>query len=452
VSAETSRIRRIWRNPFAQTVAIGLAGMALVALASLYASRTAGRQEAVTDVRILTEIVATAVVEPNLTPELMQGSTDSIAQLDAVIRARVLTGSTTRVKLWTEDGRIVYSDVPALIGERYEFDADKQSSLATGEVISEVSDLQGPENRFETMYGEMLEVYLPIDGPNGERLLYESYFDVSAVSESSDRIFDALAPIVIGSLALLEAIHLLLAWGLNRRLARAQRERERLLRLALDSSNEERRRIAADLHDGVVQELAGTSYAISAAAQSAHASSLHTSPAHTSSPHVQSPASQTATADLDMAAIAVRRSLQSLRSLLVDIYPQSLSGRSIDVALTELLAPVETAGIDTELELEGLPPLSQETSGLVYRVAQEGIRNAMKHGEPTRIAVSVRQDGQQLLTSVTDDGDGFDPSAEVPPDHFGLRLLHDAAAGQGGRLSVESEAGTGTTLTVEVPV
>jgi len=430
-----ARTRRYWRNPLAQTVAIGLAGMALVAFASLYASRTAGREEAITDVRTLTEIVATAVVEPNLTAELMQGSTSSIAALDAIIRERVLTGSTIRVKLWSEDGRIVYSDVPELIGEQYEFDADKVSSLATGEVISEISDLEGRENRFESIYDEMLEVYLPIRGPSGERLLYESYFDISAVGESSDRIFDALAPIVIGSLALLEAIHLLLAWGLNRRLAKAQRERERLLELALDSSNEERRRIAADLHDGVVQELAGTSYAISAAAQSAG-----------SSP------SKTAIADLDMAAVAVRRSLQSLRSLLVDIYPQSLQGRSIDVALTELLAPVETAGIETELQLNDLPALRQETSELVYRVAQEGIRNAMQHGEPSSISVSVRQDGQGLRTSVTDDGEGFDPGAEVPPNHFGLRLLADAATSHGGHLSVESEPGVGTTLTVEVPM
>ena len=185
----------------------------------------------------------------------------------------------------------------------------------------------------------------------------------------------------------------------------------------------------------MVQELAGTSYAISAAAQSAG-----------SSP------SKTAIADLDMAAVAVRRSLQSLRSLLVDIYPQSLQGRSIDVALTELLAPVETAGIETELQLNDLPALRQETSELVYRVAQEGIRNAMQHGEPSSISVSVRQDGQGLRTSVTDDGEGFDPGAEVPPNHFGLRLLADAATSHGGHLSVESEPGVGTTLTVEVPM
>ena len=88
----------------------------------------------------------------------------------------------------------------------------------------------------------------------------------------------------------------------------------------------------------------------------------------------------------------------------------------------------------------------------MYRVTQEGIRNAMKHGEPSSISVSVRRDGQRLCTSVTDDGEGFDPSAEVPPGHFGLRLLTDAATSQGGQLSVESEPGAGTTLTVEVPV
>jgi two-component system NarL family sensor kinase len=74
----------------------------------------------------------------------------SLRRLDCVVRARVKrVGSVERVKLWTPDGRIIYSDEPRLIGARYALGEDEQDALRSGRIIAELSDLSRPENCFE---------------------------------------------------------------------------------------------------------------------------------------------------------------------------------------------------------------------------------------------------------------------------------------------------------------
>ncbi|MEZ5246094.1 MAG: sensor histidine kinase [Acidimicrobiales bacterium] len=419
-------------SPFVQVAIAGAAGMVVIGVGSLVASHRAGEAEAMNDVRSRTESLARTVLEPNLSAALLDGDPTAIERLDAIVDERVLDGSTLRVKLWDANGLVVYSDEHRLIGERYDLDDDKNASLRSGQVVSEVSSLDGPENRFETA-GQALEVYLPVKGPNGESLLFESYYAMSAVDASSARIRAEFAPIVIGSLLVMQAMHFGLAWGLNRRLRRGQAERERLLHRAIESSMLERRRIAADLHDGVVQDLAGTSFAISAAAETAS----HTSPE--------------LARDLRSASLGTRRSLQSLRSLLVDIYPPNLTSQGLEAALVDLLAPASAMGIHTDLVVTGEVDRSIETTGLVYRVIQEATRNVFRHAEAGTIAVSVTVDDDSTVATVVDDGRGFEADTGSPAGHLGLRVLTDLVDDAGARLEVDSTPGAGTSIRLEVP-
>ncbi len=425
--------QRLRTSPFLQTAVLGLAGLLGVAGASLFASRRAGEAEAKRDVRVLTDVVAHTVLEPNLTHGVIQGDPEEQARFDAIVRERVLADDTVRVKLWDDSGRIVYSDEARLIGEVYDLEGDKREVFETLAVISEVSSLEGDENRFETEFGDLLEVYLPVWGPNGETLLYESYFKIDSVEESTGRIFGALAPIVIGSLAGLQLLHLFLAWQMSRRLQRGQQEREVLLQRALDSSDAERRRIAADLHDGAVQELVGTSYALTAASRSA------------------ADVSPGLSEDLSTASTGVLRSLQSLRSLLVEIYPPSLAEHGLEVALNDLIAPIRTGGVQAEVEYEVKDEPDIPVAGLVYRVTQEAVRNAVRHADAEAITVAVSSKNGSIHASVRDDGCGFDPAAPSPESHFGLRLMRDVAEQAQGTLSIASMPGSGTTVTLEVP-
>lgn len=431
-ASSSGRGRDRLRNPLVQVAIAGVLGTVVIGLGSLVASQRAGEAEAMNDVRTRTQLLARTVLEPNLSSALLSGDPDAIEQLDDIVDRRVLDSSTLRVKLWNASGVVVYSDEHRLIGEHYELDGDKVASLRSGDVVSEISSLDGPENRFETA-GQALEVYLPVAGPDGEQLLFESYSSMSAVDASSARIRAAFAPIVLGALLVMQTMHVGLAWGLNRRLRRGQAERERLLQRAIESSMLERRRIAADLHDGVVQDLTGTSFAITAAAETASRDS----------PELSN--------DLRSASMGARRSLQSLRSLLVDIYPPNLKTQGLESALIDLLGPAASIGIHTDLAIVGDVDRSLDTTALLYRVVQEAVRNVYRHAEACTVTVSVSADDDSTVATVVDDGRGFHTAKGSPEGHLGLRLLADLVDEAGARLMVESAPGAGTSIRLEVP-
>ena len=115
-------------------------------------------------------------------------------------------------------------------------------------MVANASDLARPENRSERGFSRLVEVYLGIRATNGQRLLYENYERSSTISASSRRQWLALLPALAGALLVLYLVQVPLAYSLGRRLRARQREREQLLRSAIEASDLERRRIAAELH------------------------------------------------------------------------------------------------------------------------------------------------------------------------------------------------------------
>src|SRR3954451_11951636 len=251
----------------AQFALSGLAIVVLLGLAGVELLRHAGNDEALRDAKNNTRIAAVGVAEPNLTPGVMRGNSAALARFDRIMRASVVRPPIVRVKIWTAGGRVVYSDEKRLIGAHYALDPGDLAVLRTGGVDAEVSDLTRPENRFERGRGKLIEVYLPITGPGGQKLMFEAYERQSAVTASSRRLWLTFAPALIGGLLLLQLFQLPLARSLVRRVRRAGEDREALLRRAVEASDQERRRLASVLHDGVVQDLAGGSYGLAAAAR-----------------------------------------------------------------------------------------------------------------------------------------------------------------------------------------
>jgi signal transduction histidine kinase len=87
---------------------------------------------------------------------------------------------------------------------------------------------------------------------------------------------------------------------------------------------------------------------------------------------------------------------------------------------------------------------------LVWRVAQEAVRNSLRHSGAARLHVAVRREGDLVVLEVSDDGRGFDPAESVDRTHFGLRGLDSLIAEAGGVLRVTSAPGEGTTVRLEV--
>ncbi len=423
-------MKRYLTNPVVQFLAAGFVVLVLVLVGTVKLSREAADDEAIIDARSTTTLLGRSVAQPAIPRGMVAGKPGAVDRFDRAVLRRMLVGDVKRIKIWRRDGRIVYSDKTELIGSRYPLGADEVEVLEKGTSDAELSDLSQPENRFERgMGGDLLEVYTRVWSPEGDPLLFEVYYSAADIAARRKQVYDAFQPITVGGMLLLVLGTTPLIWAMSRRLDRTRRDRQRLLEAAADASESERRRIARDLHDGVVQDLAGTQFALSAT--------------------LLDPATSPETAErLTPLSRSLRTSLRSLRSLLVEIYPPDLGADGLAAALQDLVAPAAGLGVTPQVEVYDVGGASDESIRLVWRVAQEAVRNATRHAHAEHVTVQVRSVGDRLHLDVSDDGEGF--VAGEGTDGIGLRSLRDLIHEAGGRLSVRTGPGEGTTVHLEV--
>jgi signal transduction histidine kinase len=424
----TSRRDSVLRDVLRVAVPALLA-LVLLAAASFVLVRKEAEAEALGEATRLAEVIARTAIEPTLETVDVDVPTQR-DQLDALVRGRLLVDPIVSARLWRADGSIAYASEPALIGQVFALGPEEREILDEGGTEADVSDLTKPENRYERGFGELIEVYTPVVGGDGTRYLFETYTLKSAIDASAERIMSAFVPLLLGSLVILAGILTALSWRMAVRMRQASAAREQLLRRSLDSSETERRRIAADLHDGVVQDLAGVTYALAALAE------------RSTDPDSRSM--------LTRASDTTRRAVRSLRTLLVDIYPPSLSAAGLAAAISDLLASLPASISCTFSPPNDPVSLEDEQQAAVYRVARETLQNVAKHAQAAHVDVRLERVGRAgALLRVQDDGVGFDPAA-TPSGHFGLALLTELAESVGGRYSVDSAPGRGTTVEFEV--
>jgi PAS domain S-box-containing protein len=194
---------------------------------------------------------------------------------------------------------------------------------------------------------------------------------------------------------------------------------------------EERQRIASDLHDAVSQTL----FSARLTAETLLRQSTHQTDAFTRS-----------LIDLNR---LVRSASGEIRLILVELRNNAL----LNVNLTTLLTNLIDSGMArTEANLifecyvdELVLPVPVKLA--FYRIAQEAVSNSIKHGKPSNITCVLREDAQSLVMIVKDDGVGFSIDS-VSDDHFGLQIMHERAEQAGVDLTIESQYGSGTSITV----
>jgi signal transduction histidine kinase len=432
--------RVAWWPGVLEKVLASVVVLGLVTIVGAVAARAMADNDAIDDAIAVSDLLTRSALQPTLSDDLLSptpaAAAAALARLDTVVRA-VLGGTTLiRVKLWAVDGRVVYSDEQRLIGQQFPLDEDERRAMRGTRPIGEVSDLSQPENEFEREAGQLLEVYRPVRTPSGVPLLFETYTRYSHVGDRSERILLGFAATTLSGLALMHLLYLPASWGMARRLRRLQRRLDLLLTNAQSASDEERRRIAGALHDGVVQDLAATSYVVAGSAE-----------------HARGSGQTQLAARLDTAAAGVRASIGALRSLLVDIYPPNLRVAGLAAALEDLANAVRIRGITVNVRADGDLELDPATQLLLYRITQECLRNAERHARANRVLVRVRHSHGLLRLEVSDDGVGFDPGRTLAcpePGHLGVQVMRDLAAAQCARLDVRSAAGAGTRWRLEV--
>ncbi|MEU7580823.1 GAF domain-containing sensor histidine kinase [Streptomyces sp. NPDC041068] len=207
-------------------------------------------------------------------------------------------------------------------------------------------------------------------------------------------------------------------------------ERSRELTIA-----EERSRLAHELHDAVSQKL----FSLRLTAQAA-AALVDRDPSR-------------AKGELQQVAVLAAEAADELRAAVVELRPAALDEDGLVATLrthTQVLHRAHSAQVTFESNGVRALPASQEEAML--RVAQEALHNALRHSGAECVAVVLDKRGAGAVLRVVDDGSGFDPKAiRRAGRHLGLVSMRDRASGVGGRLTVESEPGKGTTIEMEVP-
>lgn len=423
---------------FVQFAVVGVAILSVVALVAGSRIRSTSTNESIRDARELAKLLSHDLLAPRITPELLQQDPAAIGEMDSLVQDLVAHGPVNRVKLWLPNGLVFYSDEHRYIGRTYTLEPDVMAVFGSGETVVDFTQIDKPENEFDTQDQQQLDVYLPVTLSDGTVVLYEHMQHISAVSAGAEKVTAAFSPVIIRSLIALELLQLPLAWWLARRVRASQRQRMMLMQSALDASDNERRRIAQDLHDGVVQDLVGVSYAIDMVR---HDPSVSASPI--------------ASSTLDRVVGEAQRSIRGLRTLLVDIYPPSLEEGDLTGALNDLLAPFEAHGVRTEFIDLATGEMSSVAHSLIYRTTREALRNVEQHAHATSVTVTLRDHARNtVLLEIVDNGVGFGPAAleaAQADGHLGVRLLTDVARAAGGDLDIDSQPGHGTRVELVVP-
>jgi two-component system NarL family sensor kinase len=410
------------------------AAICVVVIGGYFALRSVATDEAKRDTRTRVQ-EAGQLVEASVGQGLLTGNASAISAVDDVVVSRVLSSSIVRVKIWSADGRVLYSDDAAEIGGRFALGEDELSLLRTGGADVQVTNLNRPENTLDRQQGKLIEAYTRIRSPSGAPLLFEVYQRFGSVTASARRLLRALAPTILGAIALIVLIQVPLVWSLTRRLQRGNEEREALLGNAIAASARERQRVASYLHDGPVQEIAGLAYGLAPLADRAAARG----------------ASDEVTV-LGGTIEHLRRTVRDLRSLLVELHPANLAAAGLEAAIADLVSPLQASGVHVVVAIDGAERLDREREALVYRVAQEAIRNVIAYADARSLEVSLEVDDVARLV-IADDGRGFRPDQRerrLEEGHLGLSLVEELARQSGGDLTITSAEGAGTRVALVV--
>ena len=237
----------------------GAAALALivVAIGAVIASRSVAQSQALTESEGMTTRLADLVLGPLLLAS-MNGGDEEHAALVSAIEHRMKDGYLREVVVWDAAGNVIWADDPAEIGKQLPPPPEVTEAITHGTISSDFED--EPEASTippEEMDDGFVEVYVPLDMKGEPPLAFEAYYDYARVDDNANNLMAQLIPLVLIPLVALLIILVPIALSLSRRIRRNDAERAELLEHSLSVSEKERIRIAADLHDGPIQDLAG---------------------------------------------------------------------------------------------------------------------------------------------------------------------------------------------------
>ena len=190
--------------------------------------------------------------------------------------------------------------------------------------------------------------------------------------------------------------------------------------------DQERRRLAREIHDGLAQELAfivSQSRRLTARAPRAE--------------------------ELDLLARAGQAALSDARRAIFALKRSSRQGLG-EMIVEQAVRIADRAGLVLDVEVQRDGPVDAEVEHAILRIVSEAIGNAARHGRASRVSLHISCEGERVAVRISDDGGGFEPRAARPRRSFGLTSMAERAESVGGRLHVQSRRGAGTTIEVAI--
>lgn len=212
-----------------------------------------------------------------------------------------------------------------------------------------------------------------------------------------------------------------------------QQLRQYALRIEDQATLQERNRIAREIHDGLGHTLAAQTIQINNAL-------LYWQSNNDKSLLFLKQAKQLGAEAL----LEIRRSISVLRS-------NPLQGQALETAINKLVSDFQaTTGIQVSCNLYLPLSLSAEINTTIYRILQESLTNISKHAQAKSVMVTLQQQTELIHLSIEDNGTGFDPTQNTTG--FGLQGMRERAAASGGKFYLDSQAGKGCQITVDLPL
>jgi signal transduction histidine kinase len=253
---------------------------------------------------------------------------------------------------------------------------------------------------------------------HGVLLALDRLHDGPGFSKEDERLLEAFAASAATAVAMAQSVA-------------AERQSQRLA-----AAEGERQRWARELHDETLQSMSALRIGLSAAARSNRPDALGQA--------------------VRQAVDQLEEAITNLRSLITDLRPAALDELGVQAALEGLAERTARTGMRVDVSIELAYEQGRESTRhtpeletALYRIVQEALTNAAKHGNAESATVEVREQDRTLHLTVSDDGQGFDPQQDT--DGFGLLGMHERIELLAGELEIDSAPGRGAVLTAKFP-
>jgi signal transduction histidine kinase len=207
-------------------------------------------------------------------------------------------------------------------------------------------------------------------------------------------------------------------------------------RQLVEAQERDRAIVAADIHDGTLQQLGASAMRLELIRARAAAGDT-----------------ETMNELIDRCAADIRSCTRDLRNLLMELRPQVLDDNGLTAALAELARTVEET--EVSVAVDAPDDIEDDVAITVFRIVQEALNNVRKHAHAKRAWIDVSQIDGSLRVEIRDDGVGFEGAESGPSStgqHFGLLGMRERARMMGGEFSIVGHSGGGTTVTARLPL